>query len=71
MKTLKFEVEIDLNTNRELTEDELLEIANGIDNGIRKERNEWGIIPMSVMNGGIGEEEVEAKLIRVKPVNNQ
>ena len=68
MKTLKFEVEIDLNTNRELTVDELLELAAGIDRGIRRERNEWGIIPMSVMTGEIGEAEVEAKIIRVKAV---
>ena len=68
MKTLKFEVEIDLNTDKELNPDELLELAAGIDRGIRRERNEWGIIPMSVMTGKIGEEEVDAKLIRVKPL---
>jgi hypothetical protein len=69
MKTIKFEVEIDLNTDKNLTEDELLEIATGIDRGIRRERNEWGILPDSVTfsKRGNTDGDVEAKLIRVKP----
>ena len=70
MKTLKFEVEVDLNTNRELTQDELLELAAGIDRGIRRERNEWGIIPDSLLTGAhFPEEEADVKLIRVKLIS--
>jgi hypothetical protein len=70
MKTIKFEVEIDLNTDKNLTDDELLSIANNIDTGIRRERNEWGILPDSVTfsNRGNTDGDVEAKLIRVKPI---
>jgi hypothetical protein len=71
MKTIKFMVEIDLNIERSLTEHEILEIAKGVDTAIRRERNEWGILPGSVKyaNGGlINNEEVEEKLIRVKPL---
>lgn len=67
MKTIKFEVEIDLNINRELTENELLSIGDNIDNGIRRERNEWGILPDSVAFGN-KPDNVEAKIIRVKPI---
>lgn len=67
MKTIKFEIEIDLNTDKDFTEDELLSIANNIDTGIRRERNEWGILPDSVAFSNMTD-DVEAKLIRVKPI---
>lgn len=68
MRTLKFEVQVDLNIERNLTEDEILQLANGIDRGIRRQSNEWGIVPDTVFMSQ--DEDVEAKLIRVTPLNN-
>ncbi len=68
MKTLKFEVEVDLTldedlVNKEITPDQQLEMACDIDNAIRKMEREFGILPKELQFG-----DTEVRLIRVKPL---
>jgi uncharacterized protein YlaN (UPF0358 family) len=67
MKTIKFEVEIDLVDNNEgpvnkITDNQLLEMASEIDMAIRMHEREFGILPKEMQFG-----DIEVKLIRVKP----
>jgi hypothetical protein len=66
MKTIKFEVEVDLTDDNEgpvkkITDNQLLEIASEIDMAIRKHEGEFSILPKELRY------DIEVKLIRVKP----
>ena len=58
MKTIKFEVEIDLVDNNEgpvnkITDNQLLEMASEIDMAIRMYEREFGILPKEMQFGDI------------------
>jgi hypothetical protein len=61
MRTVRFEVEIDLSTDKDLTPDQILEVANNIDLGIRRHEQNFDIVPDDLAG------DVKAQLIRVKP----
>jgi len=60
MNTYKFEVEIDVDIDQELSENEILDTASNIDNAIRRFEDSFGLLPIDNYS--------EAKLIRVKPI---
>ena len=68
MKTIKFEVEVDLTLDenlvyKEITPDQQLEMACDIDSAIRRMEREFGILPKELQFG-----DTEVRLIRVKPI---